>query len=117
MPEDREPSHSRRLPAESARRIREGSAQGAALVSSEFAAVLTRRRFCELVGIHKTTLRRWEAAGVVRPEMQSVLSIRTAVFPEADVTIGREIVRLLAENSGRLSLKEAAEIARREGAS
>jgi len=78
------------------------------MVSREFASVITRNRFCELVGIHRTTLRRWEAAGVVRPQMGAVLGVRTAIYSKADVELGREIVRLLEANPGRLSLRQAA---------
>jgi DNA-binding transcriptional MerR regulator len=88
---------------------------GSARVSEEFASVLTRKRFCERVGIHETTLRRWETMGVVKPSMRPVLGIRTAVFEEEDVLLGRRVAKLLRDNPGKLSLREAARRARARG--
>ena len=80
-----------------------------------FAEVLTRRTFAERVGIHMTTVRRWEAVGLVVPTRETVLGIPTLVFTEADVDFGKALARTLAERPGQLSLTEAADIARREG--
>jgi hypothetical protein len=85
-----------------------GAQRGAELVQAEFAAVLTRRRYCELVGIHATTLRRWEAAGVVNPRLETIMKIPTFVFERDDVAFGRRLVTLLSERSGTMSVVEAA---------
>lgn len=90
-------------------RQRRGAQRGAQMVQAEFAAALTRRRFCELVGIHSTTLRRWEAAGVVTPKLETIMRSPTYVFARVDVAFGRRLVALLQEQSGRISLIEAAE--------
>jgi hypothetical protein len=96
------------------RRIREGSRRGGARVREEFEGVITRKRYCELVGIHRTTLKRWERAGVVEPVMQSVIGIRTATYAPGEVEVGRLAAQLLEENRGALSLKDAFERARRQ---
>lgn len=89
-------------------RQRAGAQRGAALVQAEFAAALTRRRYCELVGIHATTLRRWESAGVVTPRLETIMKIPTFVFERDDVAFGRRLVMLLSERSGTISVGEAA---------
>lgn len=91
-----------------------GATRGARLVQAEFAAVLTRRRYCELVGIHATTLRRWEAAGVVTPTLETVMRIPTNVFDRKDVAFGCRLVEMLSEQSGRLSLAHAAAVLREQ---
>lgn len=78
------------------------------MVQAEFAAVLTRRRFCEVVGIHKTTLRRWEAAGVVVPRTETIMGSPTKVFEREDVVFGRRLVELLHQESGTVSVVDAA---------
>lgn len=94
---------------ESARRRQQAGAQrGAELVQAEFAAALTRRRYCELVGIHATTLRRWEKAGVVTPRLETIMRIPTRVFERDDVAFGRRLVTLLSGRSGTMSVVEAA---------
>lgn len=103
---NREPESSD--PEEARSRQRAGAQRGAHLVQAEFAAVLTRRRYCELVGIHATTLRRWEAAGIVTPQLETVMRTPTNVFARADVAFGRRLTAMLAEHSGTLSLGEAA---------
>lgn len=87
------------------------------MIQERFKSVLTRKQFCVAVGIHPTTLKRWEAAKVVQPARQSVGGIATMVFDEAEVQIGQEIVRLLGANLGRMSAVEAARIARRKSGS
>lgn len=78
---------------------------------------MTRKRYCELVGIHRTTLKRWERVGVVVPVMESVIGIRTATFTPDDVAVGRLAAQLLEENRGVLSLEDAFQRARRQGSS
>lgn len=95
-----------------ARRIKDGSKRGSQLVSAQFGEHVTRRRYCETVGIHATTLRRWEAAGVVRPRLIRVLNSPTHVFSDADVALGKRIVVLVQQGRGQISLVEAAHIAR-----
>lgn len=90
---------------------RAASVRGGAAVKQAFDGVLTRRRFAEAVGIHATTLRRWESAGVVSPTPTVVLGIPTAVYTDHDAELGRRIVTLLTENVGVMSLQEAALIA------
>lgn len=94
------------------RRQLAGSQRGAEAVRNHFAAVITRKAYCDLVGIHPTTLRRWERLGVVTGRSETVLSSPTTTFTEADVTFGRRVVALLRERPGQLSLAEAAAIAR-----
>jgi DNA-binding transcriptional MerR regulator len=96
-----------------AERRREGSARGAEAVRREFEAALTRRRFSKAVGIHPTTLRRWESAGIVQPKLETILGIPTFIYSEEDVRLGKSIVRILREGTGTVSLEEAATIARR----
>ena len=74
---------------------------------SEFEAVMTRKRFCDAVGIHATTLRRWEQAGHVNPVRQSVLGIETMVFEDEDVKAAKRAAKLLASHPGVLSVSEA----------
>jgi hypothetical protein len=101
------------LSADAVRRIEEGARRGREAIRAEFASALTRKRYCELVGIHKTTLKRWEASGIVKPTRVSIRGIETWVFDEADVEAGREIARLLRDNPGQLSLQQAAVRVRR----
>lgn len=86
----------------------QGSRRGAAQVKSTFDEHVTRRRYCILVSIHATTLRRWERAGVVRPRKKPILGIPTWVFTDDDVMLGRRVKALLDEKSGTLSATEAA---------
>jgi hypothetical protein len=64
------------------------------------------------VGIHPTTLRRWEGAGVVTGGRKTILGSPTTVFNEADVELGRRLIAALRERPGELSLTAAARIAR-----
>ncbi len=73
---------------------------------------LTRRRYCELVGIHPNTLKRWERTGLLDPELVSVMGSPTRVFNEQDVDFGRRLIAVLREEPGRYSLSEAARRAR-----
>jgi hypothetical protein len=95
------------------RRRLAASAAGGERTQAIFAEVLTRRRYCEAVGVHPNTLVRWEQAGVVKPEMREVGDVPTRVFTEAQVAFGIRLRQVLAENNGRLSLAEAAKLARR----
>ena len=78
------------------------------MVSERFAELITRRRFCDLVGIHRTTLKRWEKAGVVAPKLEPVIGIMTYVFTGEEVEFGKRLARLLAARPGEISLTEAA---------
>ncbi|HKG03135.1 MAG TPA: hypothetical protein VKB03_08125 [Conexibacter sp.] len=95
-----------------AERQRDGSRRGADLVRAEFAAALTRRRYCEIVGIHDMTLKRWERAGVLQPRTQVILNSPTRVFVPEDVAFGKRLIGVLRERSGTVSLVEAAELVR-----
>jgi hypothetical protein len=106
----------RRLSSKAARRRLAGSRRGAEAIKASFSNVITRTRYCELVGIHRTTLRRWEREGVMRPALLPVRNIPTHVFTEDDVDLGRRLVALLKDGSGRLSLAEAKRQARRKRA-
>jgi transcriptional regulator with XRE-family HTH domain len=102
------------LAPEAENRLREGSARGGREVRAKFAEVITRRRFCELVGIHRSTLKRWEKARVVEPALEPVIGIMTYVFTPEDVEFGQRLAGVLASRPGELSLVEgAAEVRRR----
>src|SRR5215216_7426306 len=92
----------RRLSSEGAQRRLAGSRRGAEAIKASFSNVITRTRYCELVGIHRTTLRRWEREGVVRPALVPMHNIPTHVFTEDDVDLGRRVVALLKDGSGAL---------------
>jgi DNA-binding transcriptional MerR regulator len=94
------------------RRRLAASRQGAQTVRSEFAAALTRKRYCELVGIHASTLARWERLGVVQPEMAEVLGIPTRIFSPEQVEFGKRLRVLLHERHGTISVKDAAALVR-----
>lgn len=81
---------------------------------AEFASALTRTRYCEIVGIHETTLRRWEKAGIVRPSIQTILKSPTRVFTADDVSFGKRLVEVLRRHRGTASLVEAAEMVRQQ---
>jgi hypothetical protein len=76
----------------SEQRIRVGSRRGAEVIKDRFAAELTRRRLCQELDIHPQTLKKWEAAGVIRPRMLSIGGIPTAVFEADDLALGKEVV-------------------------
>jgi hypothetical protein len=97
------------------RQRRAASKRGGATVKQAFAEVLTRRLFAERVGIHRTTVRRWEALGIITPTPESVLGIPTLVFTEADVEFGKALAQVLASRPGELTLHQAAELVRRTG--
>jgi hypothetical protein len=96
------------------RRQLQGSRRGSAAVQREFAAATTRRRFCELVGIHPTTLEKWERLGIVEGRLVPILNSPTRVFSESDVRFGRSLITLLRSRPGELSVAEAARTLRRE---
>lgn len=89
-----------------------GSRKGAETIREAFAQTLTRRHFAQLVGIHPTSLMRWEKAGIVTPTTTTVLGITTKVYTDKDVEFGHIVVRLLNAERGRLSLTDAAALAR-----
>jgi hypothetical protein len=97
---------------DAAERQRNGSRKGADLVRAEFAAALTRRRYCEIVGIHEMTLKRWERAGVLSPRTEVILNSPTRVFAPEDVMFGKRLIGVLRERSGTLNLVEAASLVR-----
>lgn len=90
-----------------------GSRKGSAIVEEAFTAALTRRRFCELVGIHGKTLTKWERAGVLEPAMAVILNSPTRVFSVDDVEFGQALIAFLHRYPGRYSVAEAAEVVRR----
>lgn len=75
---------------------------------ADFATLITRRRYCELVGIHGTTLRKWEQRGLVRPELVEVMNSPTNVFTGEDVDFGKRLISLLRSRPGEMSIEEAA---------
>ncbi len=102
-------------PPERARQQRlAASKRGAAAVQRAFAEVLTRRVFAERVGVHLTTVRRWEAHGIVEPALVPILGIPTLIFTEDDVMFAKALLRTLTERPGELSLRQAAEIVRKK---
>jgi len=101
--------------SESSRQQRlEASELGAASVRRAFAETLTRRVFAERLGIHATTLKRWEKQRIVEPQMSAVLGIPTMIYTEADVAFAEALVRVLAQHRGQLSVLQAAQIVRKE---
>ncbi len=90
-----------------------GSRRGSRVVKETFEAALTRRRLCALVGIHPTTLRRWERTGLLNPRTEVILGSPTVIFSEADLDLARSIKRMLAESPGTLSAAQAANRAKR----
>ncbi len=92
------------------RQRRAASKRGGAAVQQAFGEVLTRRVFAERVGIHMTTVRRWEAHGIVVPTREDVLGIPTLIFTEADVEFGKALAQLLKKRLGELSLEQAARL-------
>ena len=99
----------RRISKAAKRRQLAGSRRGSAVVRDQFESAITRRRFCALVGINATTLRKWEKLGVVEPRFEVILNSPTRVFSEADVGFGKRLIALLREAPGRYSVKEAAD--------
>ena len=104
----------RAQPAQAKRRQLEGSRRGAEAVRVEFAAAITRRRYCELVDIHPTTLRKWERQGLVKPQMAMILRSPTRIFSEQDVAFGQRLIALLRSRRGEISIAQAAVLARRQ---
>lgn len=92
----------------SKRRQLEGSRRGSAAVKAEFDSAITRRRYAELVGIHATTLQKWERHGVVKPRLATILNSPTRVFTNEDVEFGKKLIALLRQRPGELSVKDAA---------
>lgn len=111
MAQRREPG--RGLTDDGEQRRAEGSQRGAQAVQAQFAEVITRKRFAGLVGIHITTVKRWENSGIVQPTRQEIIGIPTLVFTDADVGFGRRVVAQLRARPGELTLAQAAEAARR----
>jgi hypothetical protein len=92
----------------SEKRIRAGSQRGAKVIKERFAVEMTRKRICEEIGIHTQTLKKWEAAGVLTPQMRAIGGIPTAVFAKDDVAFGRDVLKLLRSHPGTMSLRSAA---------
>jgi DNA-binding transcriptional MerR regulator len=63
-----------------------------------------------LVGIHATTLRKWEKQGIVAPSLVTILNSPTRVFTDEDVAFGRRLIAMLRERPGELSVGEAARL-------
>lgn len=97
------------------RERRAASKRGGAAVQQAFGEVLTRRVFAGRVGIHMTTVRRWEAHGIIVPTREDVLGIPTLIFNESDVEFGKALAQLVRDRPGELSLHQAADIVRRAG--
>ena len=93
---------------ETERRIELGAQQGGELTRKAFAEHITRKRFCDEVGIHRNTLKKWEKLGIVEPQFLEILKSRTAVFEQKDVERGKQIATLIADNAGTLTVKQAA---------
>lgn len=104
-----------KLSSEGRKRRQAGSRRGAETIKASFAQAITRDRYCELVGIHRTTLRRWEKEGVIQPTLVPIRNIPTHTFTPGDVAIGQRIAALLREGPAGLSLVQAADRARKEG--
>jgi len=108
--EDSRPNR-RIAPSEAGRQQRlEASKRGASAVQRAFAEPLTRRVFAERIGIHATTLKRWEKQGIVEPKLQTVLGIPTMVYTSADVVFAKALMEVLAANSGLISVRDAAQV-------
>jgi hypothetical protein len=103
-----------------------GSARPAALKAEErpdvtsgdttralFAHLMTRRRYAEAVGVHLKTVVNWEKHGVVKPRTRYVGSTPVRTFTQVQVDFGKRLKAVLAENNGRISVVEAAKLARR----
>lgn len=90
----------------------EGSRKGSAIVEEAFSTALTRRRYCELVGIHAKTLAKWERAGVVKPETTVIMNSPTWVFCQGDVELGQALIAFLHRHPGRYSISQAAQVVR-----
>lgn len=93
----------------------EASRRGATTVAEAFRSAITRKTFANRLGMHTTTVRRWEALGIVHPQQKEVLGIPTMVFSEKDVERGRAIVALLGAHQGTMSLKQAALVIDEQG--
>lgn len=93
-----------------ARRVKEGSLAGGESVKQKFAEHITRSYFCDAVGIHRNTLKKWEKLGIFTPGFTKILNIRTAVYSAEDVERGKRIAALIADNFGTMSVKRAAEM-------
>lgn len=92
------------------RRVWEGALAGGESTRSKFAEKITRTRFCEEVGIHRNTLKKWEKLGVVRPWFTDILKTRTAIYDQKDVERGKEIAALIRDNPGEMTLRRAVAI-------
>lgn len=107
--------HNPRLSSEAIERIEQGAQRGRETTSAAFAGPITRRRFCELVRIHRTTLiKRWEPVGVVSPKLQAIRGIDTWVFNADDVAVGKRVVDILQQHPGQMSAAQAGAQARSE---
>lgn len=98
-----------KLSADAKRRRTNGSKLGAEQVKREFESVITRRRYCELVGIHATTLKKWEKLGVLKPALVPVLNSPTRVFTDDDVEFGKRLLGQLRSHAGLISVEQAAQ--------
>lgn len=101
--------------AEGRQRRLDASKRGSQTVAREFERAITRKQFCARVGIHANTLARWERAGIVAPELRVVMGSQTRIFTKDDVRFGRQLITLLRNRPGELTLAEAAALARKRG--
>jgi hypothetical protein len=69
-----------------------------------------RERYCELVRIHRSTLSRWIAEGVLTPETAG--AHERQVFSENDVRFGRALAIMLRKYRGTHALWEMVEVVR-----
>ena len=69
---------------------------------------IDRTAYCERVEISSSTLSRWIAEGVVRPER--VGPDGHQVFTEIDVKFGRGLIIMLSKYPGRYRLKDMVEV-------
>lgn len=91
-------------------RVWEGAIAGGEMTRQKFAENITRSRFCEEVGIHRNTLKKWEKLGVVKPSFALILKSRTAVFSQDDVERGKRIASLIRDNPGGMTVRRAVSI-------
>jgi hypothetical protein len=73
---------------------------------------IDRTRYCEIVGINRSTLSRWVNQGAITPDTAG-LHYRQ-VFTEDDVAFGWQLICVLNAYRGQYALWEAVEIVRGE---
>jgi DNA-binding XRE family transcriptional regulator len=99
------------IPGESAsarKRRLAGSRRGAARTQARYAALLTRKTFGERVGLSRLTLKKWETAGALKPQLIEVGGVPTWVFDKRDIERAIEIRTLMRTHLGTMSIAQAA---------